>query len=118
MLNAGQDKRISIYQTYSLFVPLFSKPKIILYFIIYETLKSFQRRRFPFWGEIKPLTPILLTVHFLAREQALLFVLAQTGELASRLSIFQLHWKPLYLVIYSRLLDLTSRSHWRFATWG
>ena len=41
MLNAGQDKRISIYQTYSLFVPLFSKPKIILYFIIYETLKSF-----------------------------------------------------------------------------
>ena len=34
---------------------------------------------------------MLLTVHFLAREQALLFVLAQTGELASRLSIFQLH---------------------------
>ena len=26
MLNAGQDKRISIYQTYSVFVPLFSKP--------------------------------------------------------------------------------------------
>ena len=35
MLNAGQDKRISIYQTYSVFVPLFSKPKIILYFIIF-----------------------------------------------------------------------------------
>ena len=26
MLNAGQDKRISIYQTYFVFVPLFSKP--------------------------------------------------------------------------------------------
>ena len=25
MLNAGQDKRISIYQTYFVFVPLFSK---------------------------------------------------------------------------------------------
>ena len=26
MLNAGRDKRISIYQTYFVFVPLFSKP--------------------------------------------------------------------------------------------
>ena len=26
MLNVGQDKRISIYQTYFVFVPLFSKP--------------------------------------------------------------------------------------------
>ena len=26
MLNAGQDKRITIYQTYFVFVPLFSKP--------------------------------------------------------------------------------------------
>ena len=41
MLNAGQDKRISIYQTYSVFVPLFSKPKIILYFIIYENPQEF-----------------------------------------------------------------------------
>ena len=41
MLNAGQDNRISIYQTYSVFVPLFSKPKIILYFIIYENPQEF-----------------------------------------------------------------------------
>ena len=27
MLNAGQGKRISIYQSYFVFVPLFSKPK-------------------------------------------------------------------------------------------
>ena len=26
MMNAGQDKRISIYQTYFVFVPLFAKP--------------------------------------------------------------------------------------------
>ena len=26
ILNAGQDKRISVYQTYYVFVPLFSKP--------------------------------------------------------------------------------------------
>ena len=38
MLNAGQGKRISMYQTYFLFVPLFSKPLNKANFIIYEKL--------------------------------------------------------------------------------
>jgi len=39
MLNAGQDKRISIYQTYFEFVPLFSKP-ILTWQIILSTKNS------------------------------------------------------------------------------
>ena len=39
MLNAGQDKRISIYQTYFVFVPLFSK-SILTKQIISSTKKS------------------------------------------------------------------------------
>ena len=42
---------------------------------------SFQHRRFPSWEEIKPTTPVLQPTHF------------------------QLQRKPLYLVIYSTLLD-------------
>ena len=61
------------------------------FYYLRKTLKS--RRRFPFWGEIKPSTPVLL-------------------------SIFRLHWKSFYLVIYSRFLDLTSHLHGKFATWG
>ena len=39
MLNAEQDKRISIYQTYFVFVPLFSKPIFNkANYIIYEKL--------------------------------------------------------------------------------
>ena len=43
MLNAGQDSRISIYQTYFVFDPLFSKPILTkgkLYYV-WKTLKSF-----------------------------------------------------------------------------
>ena len=39
MLNAGQGKRISIYQTYFVFVPLFSKP-ILTRQIILSTKNS------------------------------------------------------------------------------
>ena len=40
MLNVGQDKRISIYQTHFVFVPLFSKSIVTrqIYYIIYEKL--------------------------------------------------------------------------------
>ena len=38
MLNAEQDKRISINQTYFVFVPLFAKPKLCY---LRKTLKSF-----------------------------------------------------------------------------
>ena len=67
MLNAGQDKRVSIYQTHFVFVPLFSKP-ILTRQIILSTKNSqeFWRRKFPFRGEIKPPTPVLLTVHISA----------------------------------------------------
>ena len=74
MLNAGQDKRMSIYQTCFVFVPLFWKPiltrQIILYYVR-KTLKSVKRRKFPFRGEIKPPTPVRLTVHFSAALEAL-----------------------------------------------
>ena len=47
MLNAGQDKRISIYQTYFVFVPLFSKPILTRQIILskknslWKSVKSF-----------------------------------------------------------------------------
>ena len=65
MLNAGQDKRVSIYQTHFVFVPLFSKP-ILTRQIILSTKNSQEFRKFPFRGEIKPPTPVLLTVHISA----------------------------------------------------
>ena len=50
MLNAGQDKRISIYQTYFVFVPPFSKPIFNkANYIIYEKLsRVFSVARFRF----------------------------------------------------------------------
>ena len=39
------------------------------FYYLRKTLKS--RRRFPFWGEIKPPTPVLLTFHFSAELKAL-----------------------------------------------
>ena len=43
-------------------------------------------------------------------------------KLAKVFSVAGFHFedklKPMYLVIYSRFLDLTSHSHGEFATWG
>ena len=73
MLNAGQEKRIVVYQTYFVFVPLFSKT-ILTRQIILSTKNSqeflasqdsVQR------GEVNPPTPVLLTVHFSAALKAL-----------------------------------------------
>ena len=47
MLNKGQNKRLSIYQTYFVFVPLFSKPILTTQIILstenslWESVKSF-----------------------------------------------------------------------------
>ena len=72
MLNAGQDIRISIYQTYFLFVPLFSKPILTIQIILStKNSQEFFASWFPFWGEIKPLTRVLLTIHFSAALKAL-----------------------------------------------
>ena len=74
MLNVGQDKRISIYQTHFVFVPLFSK-SIVTRQIILSTKNSQEflasqvsvlRRKL-----IKPPTPVLLTVYFPAALKAL-----------------------------------------------
>ena len=63
---------LSIEKTYFVFVPFFSKPILTRQIILSRTtLKSFYRCRFPFWGEIKPPTPVLLTVHFSAALKAL-----------------------------------------------
>ena len=51
MMNAGQDKRISIYQTYFVFVPLFAKPIYLNKgnYVIYEKLsRVFSVARFRF----------------------------------------------------------------------
>ena len=73
-LNAGQHKRISIYQTHFVVVPLFSK-SIITRQIILSTKNSQEflasqvsvlRRKL-----IKPPTPVLLTVYFPAALKAL-----------------------------------------------
>ena len=37
MLNAGQDKRISIYQTYFVFVPIFSKSILTMQIMLSTT---------------------------------------------------------------------------------
>ena len=52
----------------SLFGTYLNKAK---YSIYEKHLKVLKRRRFPFWGEIKPPTPELLTVHFSAALKAL-----------------------------------------------
>ena len=73
ILNAGKDERISIYETYFVFVPLFSKPILTRQSNYYlgKTLKSFQPRRFPFGRETKPTSQVTLTVHFSAALKAL-----------------------------------------------
>ena len=86
MLNAGQGKRISIYQTYFVFVPLFSKP-ILTRQIILSTKNSQE---------------------FLASQVSVLRRNKATNSSASNRPFF----------INSRVLDLTSRSHGKFATWG
>ena len=54
---------------------------------IYEKLSTvFSVAVFRFWGEIKPPTPVFYDIYF------------------------QLHWKPLYLVICSSFLNLSSHS--------
>ena len=74
MLNAGKDKIIFIYQTYFVFVPLFSKP-IFTRQIILSTKNSqeFLASQVSVLRRNKAPTPTLLTVHFSASLQALVF---------------------------------------------
>ena len=70
MLNAGQYKIISIYQSYCVFVPLFSKP-ILTRQIILSTKNSEEFLASQVSVFLKPPTPVLLTVHFSAALKAL-----------------------------------------------
>ena len=70
MLNSGQDKRISIYQTYFVFETHLNKAT----YIIYEKLsRVFNVAGFRFEEKIKPSIPVLLTVYFSAALKALVF---------------------------------------------
>ena len=71
-LNAGQHKRISIYQTFFVFVPLFSKPIITKQINILPTKNSqeFLASQVSVL-EMKPPTPVLLTVHYSVALKAL-----------------------------------------------
>ena len=60
-IECGQDERTSIYQSYCVFALLRKPP----------TSFSFSTEAVPSWGEIKPPTPVLLTVHFSAALKAL-----------------------------------------------
>ena len=92
MLNAGQDKRISIYQTYFIFVPLFSKP--ILTREITLSTKNSQK-------------VLASQVSVLRRNKA-------TNSSTSNCPFFSCTESPCHLVFYSRFLDLTSHSHGKF----
>ena len=163
MLNAGQDLKTSIHQTYFVFDPLFSKPMLTRQNIASKFLAShvsvLRRNKATNSNTSKDATlltnnsqhcsmlhvasvctPCCMLLNVVACccakfETGQTFNLVQTDatlltynlqhcwELLrpfarSQPSIFQLHWKPLHLVIYSSFLALTSYSHGKFAAWG
>ena len=74
MLNARQDKeflfiKLTLYLSLS-FRNLSQQGKL---YYLQKTLERLKRRRIPFWGELKPPTPVLLIVHFSAALKALVF---------------------------------------------
>ena len=97
--DAGQDKSISVYQshqTYFVFRPLFSKPILTRQIIL--SMKNSQE--------------------FLASQDSVLRRNKATNSSTSNRPFFSCTArKPLYLVIYSSFLDLTSHSHGKFAAW-
>ena len=73
ILNAGKDKRISVYETYFVFVPLLSKPILTRQSILSrKNSQEFLGSQVSVWKRnIKPTSQVTLTVHFSAALKAL-----------------------------------------------